>query len=197
MKRTLLILFFISSQVLYAQKYSSIINDQEIIDFMTWLLTKDSIKTIQYLDNKIIANDIRVFIPSDSSKNAKFWEYSVFNKSNHVDSLISKNEAKYFANQIAHQKFMQWEYKFPYHTIMNYPKVTKDKRYNMIVLDSVNKIYQPVWAYSLPVFSVDKKKVIIIERFYCGIVCGGGSFNLYEKHGNAWRKLKEFSKWAN
>jgi hypothetical protein len=29
--------------------------------------------------------------------------------------------------------------------------------------------------YCLPVFSVDKRKAILIKGFYCGLLCGGGA----------------------
>jgi hypothetical protein len=39
--------------------------------------------------------------------------------------------------------------------------------------------------------------VIIIEGFFCGLVCGGGEYNLYERlGGKTWKKIKTFNGWA-
>ncbi len=197
MKLLLFILAFLTSPFLYSQKYSSVINDKEIIEFMNWLLTKDSIKTNINLDNKLIPNKNLVYGTLDTAKYPMFETWNIFNKRNRLDSFLNQNDGDFFIKQVEGQKLMRWDHQFPNYTLITYPKNTKDKKYNMRILDSLNRLYNTVWAYSLPIFSVDKQKVIIIERFYCGIVCGGGSFNLYERKGEIWKKLREFNYWSN
>ena len=59
-----------------------------------------------------------------------------------------------------------------------------------------NQVDKVLYSYSLPLFSSDKKYVIIIEAFYCGLVCGGGDYNLYERQaGNSWKKMKQLVHW--
>jgi hypothetical protein len=54
-----------------------------------------------------------------------------------------------------------------------------------------------LWSYSLPMFSLDKRYVIIQAAFYCGIVCGGGGSELYKReNGNTWIKVKQLDEWA-
>ena len=51
-----------------------------------------------------------------------------------------------------------------------------------------------IFVYSLPLFSIDKKKAIIIKGFYCGFLCGGSAYYVYSKNDkNEWHVIKEFN----
>ncbi len=45
-----------------------------------------------------------------------------------------------------------------------------------------NRVDKVLYSYSLPLFSTDKKYVIIIEAFFCGLVCGDGDYNTNYKY---------------
>jgi hypothetical protein len=68
---------------------------------------------------------------------------------------------------------------------------------NLNYLQEFNKKHPTVWRYSLPLFSLDYSKVILIESYSCGTACGGVSFILYERKEKNWRKVSEFNQLSN
>ena len=54
-----------------------------------------------------------------------------------------------------------------------------------------------IYSFSVPLFSSDKKHAMVIEAFFCGIVCGGGAYYIYELEADGtWKRVKKFKEWA-
>ncbi len=153
---------------------------------MTWLFTNDtSLKTVRHVDNDILKLHADNFVYADSStlNNYQFAE-NIFNKKNKLTQYFGKNDANYFVQQINQQRKSKWQL-----------KIKGIKLYDTIELVN-NRVDKVLYSYSLPLFSIDGNFVIIIEAFYCGLVCGGGDYNLYEKQPDGcWKKIKQFNHW--
>ena len=186
MRLFITIIFFSFCLTISAQKYSNVIKDTAITNFMTWLLKNDtSFKAVRHVDNDIIKlqSDIFFYVDSSSVNNYHFGQ-NIFSKENNFMQYINKDDANYFVQQINHQRKDKWQ--------------LKDK--GIKLFDTIelvnNRLDKVLFSYSLPLFSTDKKYVIIIEAFFCGLVCGGGDYNLYERQGdNSWKKVKKFYHW--
>jgi hypothetical protein len=169
-----------------AQKYSSEIKDTAITNFMSWLLKSDtSFKATRHVDNDILKLHSDNFLYADSSTlNNYQFANNIFNKKNKLTKYFNQDDAICFVRQINKQRKYKWNL-----------KVKGTNFFNTIELIN-NRIDKVLYSYSLPLFSADKKYVIIIEAFFCGLVCGGGEYNLYERQtDNSWKKLKQFNNW--
>ena len=187
MKPFLTIIFFSLCLTSSAQKYSSVIKDIAITNFMIWLFKSDtSFKASRQVDNDILKLLSNNFIYADSStlNNYKFSQ-NIFSKTNNLTQYFNKNDASYFVRQINQQRKDKWQL-----------KIKGIKLFDTIELVN-NRVDKVLFSYSLPLFSVDKKYVIIIEAFFCGLVCGGGEYNLYERQTDiSWKKIMPFNQWA-
>jgi hypothetical protein len=169
-----------------AQKYSNVIKDTAITNFMTWLFKSDtSFKVARHVDNDILKLHADNFIYADSSilNNYQFAQ-NIFNKKNKLTQYFNKDDADYFVRQINHQRKDKWQLKLKGIKLF----------YTIELLN--NRVDKVLYSYCLPLFSANKKYVIIIEAFFCGILCGGGDYNLYEtQQDNSWKKIKQFNHW--
>ena len=186
MRPFLTIIFLSFWLTISAQKYSNVIKDTAITNFMTWLIKSDtSFKAVRHIDNDILKLHSDNFIYSDSStlKNYQFAQ-NIFNKKLSLTQYFNQEDAKYFVQQINKQRKAKWNL-----------KIKGIKLFDTIRLVN-NRVDKVLYSYSLPLFSVNRKYVILIEAFYCGLVCGGGGYNLYERqHDNSWKRLKQFNHW--
>ena len=188
MRPFLTIIFFLFGLTSSAQKYSNVIKDTSITNFMTWLFKSDtSFKATKHVDNDILKLQIDNFIYVDpATLNKNQFVQNIFYEKNNLTQYFNQNDTKYFIRQINDQRKHKWNL-----------KVKGIKLFDTIELVE-NKIDKVLFSYSLPIFSVDKKYIIIIEAFYCGLVCGGGQYNLYERQsGSSWKKVKVFNEWAD
>jgi hypothetical protein len=153
---------------------------------MTWLFKSDtSFKAARHVDNDILKlhSDNFLYADSLSLKNYQFAQ-NIFSKANKLTRYLNKDDANYFVRQINQQRKGKWQL-----------KIKGIKLFDTIELVN-NRVDKILYSYSLPLFSADKKYVIIIEAFFCGLVCGGGEYNLYERQtDNSWKKLKQFNHW--
>lgn len=153
---------------------------------MTWLFKNDtSLKAARHVDNDIIKmnSDNFIYVDSLTLTNYQFAQ-NIFNKKHKLMQYFDQGDADYFVQQIDQQRKDKWQL-----------KIKKIKLFDTIELIN-NRVEKTLFSYSLPLFSADKKYVIIIEAFYCGLVCGGGEYNLYERQSaNSWKKLKSFNNW--
>jgi hypothetical protein len=186
MKPFLTIIFSTFCLTISAQKYSDVIKDTAITNFMTWLFKSDtSFKAERHVDNDIVKLHPDNFIYEDSSalNNYQFSE-NIFNKKNKLTKYLNRDDANYFVQQINKQRRNKWKL-----------KLKGIKLFDTIELVN-NRVDKVLYSYSLPLFSADKKYVIIIEAFFCGLVCGGGDYNLYERQrDNSWKRVKQFNHW--
>lgn len=153
---------------------------------MAWLFKSDtSFKASRHVDNDILKLHSNNFIyPDSSSLNNYEFAQNIFSKTNKLTHYFNKDDANYFVRQINQQRKDKWQL-----------KIKGSKLFDTIELVN-NRVDKVLYSYSLPLFSADKKYVIIIQAFFCGLVCGGGDYNLYERQqDNSWKKLKQFNHW--
>ena len=154
---------------------------------MTWLFKSDtSFKAIRHVDNDILKLHPSNFIYADSLTLSNYeFAQNIFSKINKLTQYFNKEDADYFVQQINQQRKDKWQL-----------KIKGIKLFDTIELIN-NRVDKVLYSYSLPLFSANKKYVIIIEAFFCGLVCGGGEYNLYERQNdNSWKKEKTFNQWA-
>lgn len=181
---TLVLSFFLANS--FAQKYSKAVKDSSILNFMTWLLQSDtSFKDKRHVDNDILKLHPNNFIFSDSLASGNYlYAENIFSSKNQLKKYFNHSDAEYFVQQIEQQRKAKWQL-----------KIKGIELFDTIELVN-NRADKVLYSYSLPLFSVDRKHVIIIEAFYCGLVCGGGDYNLYERQAdNSWKRIKQFNHW--
>ena len=189
MRYFLIIIIALIALTTQAQKYSKIVNDSDILNFMTWLLSSDTLIAKNHAAKRHVDNDIRQlaienFKYLDTSKTNNFLS-NIFAYKNHLDSFLTENDANNFIDQIRNQITYKWNF-----------KIKNIKLFDEVELFD-NKLDKVLYSYSLPLFSIDKRRVIIIQAFFCGLVCGGGEYCLYEKQYNSsWKKIWSFNNWA-
>ncbi len=186
MRPTLILLSLSFSLTSFGQKYSSVIKDTAIINFMFWLFDSDtSFRTTRHVDNDILKLHPDNFIYADSTTlNNYQYAQNIFGNKNNLTQYFNQGDANYFITQIQAQCKNKWQLKFK-----------NIKLYDTIQLIN-NRVDKVLYSYSLPLFSIDKRYVIIIEAFYCGLVCGGGDYNLYERQtDNSWKRIKQLNHW--
>ena len=200
MKLFIALSFLLWSSNSNSQTYSRVISDSEIISFI-----KNDIKTEQinviasklyplYLDD-FFYKDSADFNKKNNSISPKYsnflfrhWRNNRYKDiSYNLDSIFSREDINFFKTQIKGlKKRTHWETEFEGVTFDDNPS-----------LDSTNHTKATVFYYSIPLFSLDKTKVIIIKGFFCGLLCGGGSYNLYIKQGqSSWLLFKKMNTWA-
>jgi hypothetical protein len=180
--KSITLIFLLISISSFTQTYSEIIPDKDVIDFMTWRLNKDTRKTKQYVSEKIMIITRNNFVLDSTATDSRSNPYFLFKKENHLDSIFSADDISFFTRQVEKTRNKVW----------------KLEAKNLQLETPVS--FHPdhtTWSYSIPYYSVDRQKVIIVEAFYCGIVCGGGAYYIYgNRSANGWILLKKVNEWA-
>jgi hypothetical protein len=185
MRLTLVIILTLFSLTTQAQKYSAVVKDTVILNFMKWLLNVDTSLVKNHkkkilVDNDIIKLPAAIFKYADTSQVNSDLD-NIFNNTNRLGKILDENDANYFIHQIDNIKTAKWNFRIK----------------NIVLHDEIELYNTTFYSYSLPIFSVDNLKVIIVQAFWCGVVCGGGGYFLYEKQNdNSWKKIREFNIWA-
>jgi hypothetical protein len=200
MKRFIILVLLFESFFSSAQVYSKVIPDPEILSFINYDIKTNNIKAIS---SKLYPLNINDFYYKDSIDFARknspgslnftnfIFHYYRVSKSkeitNNLDTIFSREDIDFFKKQIRGiRKRLYWKTKFANTVFDDDPE-----------LDSTNHTKLTVYNYSIPLFSIDRKKVIIIKRFYCGFLCGGGAYNLYIKNTeNTWVLFKQMNVWG-
>jgi hypothetical protein len=168
------------------QRYNRVIKDTAIINFMAWLFKSDTAFTgIRHVDNDIRSFPAGNLVFPDSLQ-LKDYQYAtnIFQPKNKLAAYIKKEDAAYFLSQVNTQRKTKWQL-----------KIKGIRLYDTIEMAN-NRVDKVLYSYSLPVFSKDNRYVIIVQAFFCGLVCGGGEYNLFERQAdNTWRLLRAFNQW--
>lgn len=171
-----------------AQRYSKLIPDSTIHQFMKWYFSNQDTGQV----NRTVSLDIRKynaddFTLADSSLLRTDVRYitNIFNTRNRVNGYLKSEDGDYFLQQINKQREARWTFKW--------------KGIRWMSPDAEGVSYHPgytLFSYSLPIFTYDHQYVIMIKSFYCGLVCGGGEYMLFENTGpGQWRKITTYSRW--
>ena len=181
----------------YSQNYSKVISDSEIVDFINRDILNDSIKLTKTIRKMIFRLDVNEFYYKDSSdfikknQNSQFiFHHHTFKGreyTNHLDTFFSRKDIDFFYKQIKGQtKRTEWLKAFTNSVIVK-----------NVELDSNRHAKQVMYSYSLPLYSFDKRRAIIIKGCYCGFLCGGGAYYLYEKDNkNSWQLIRKINEWG-
>jgi hypothetical protein len=214
MRYIIVIVFFLTPYLLKAQTYSTIISDDEIIGFINQDIQRDSVKAIRIIHREMFELFEDVFYFKDSTdyyyKNQNISTF-IFRKhifrgrafTYYIDTIFTRQDIDYFLLQInglKEKKF--WKSNFINSRLFDDVKFDSNSRGELKHLDRFKRGFNNypesvIYTYSLPLFSFDKRKAIIIKGFYCGLVCGGGGYYIYEKtNNNGWKLIGEINTWA-
>ncbi len=189
-RASVLVIIIFNILIAFGQTYSSIINDKEIYDFLTWMSYNDNRhkeepnpkkKRIYY---KILNWDITNFIPKDSTLINKYKfdidEKYIYTRRAKTDTLFKKEDKNFIFEQFKAIKDSIWHEKF------TESKLIKNK-------NNSNRYY-----YSIPLFSIDRKYVVIHRQFYCGNLCAYGGYYLYRKiDDDVWEYVATIHGWVS
>ncbi len=182
-RKIFFIILLFASQLNYGQTYSSLTTDKEIYDFLNWLTKNEKKfdeapffkkKKVYY---KILHWSINNLVWKDTT-NTRFLEFDrlyLFKKKNGLDTIFNKSDRVYLLEQFKAIKNTTWQKQFR-NSKMMYLEIKKKS----------NNYY-----YSVPLFSKDKKYVIIRRFYFCGHLCGYFGYYIYIKISkNKWKFLK-------
>jgi len=150
-----------------------VVTDQEILDFIHFLISSGELQTEKYLSSNPepffpCSEDeiLQELLIKTTAKDTLPLKQRIFTiTSSH--KVLTEKDIEFI--EVQHQRFenFQWD--------------TKSLGFNQETTDYWNKL-------SLPYFSVDKQKVLIQMRGLCSGLCGGGEILLFEKKDNQWKK---------
>ncbi len=176
-------MFFVFSRLIsVGQTYSSIVSDKEIYNFLNWLATnqkkyseepKDETRIVSY---EISKWDSALFLPLDSAKkyHIKYSSRFLF-KEDGMDTIFSLQDQQFIFKQFTSIKEKSWHESFQ-----------NSKLWDGKEQEHTNRNY-----YSIPLFSLDKKYVLIYKEYYCGNVCGYLGYYIYRRiDKNKWKGVR-------
>lgn len=177
MKKLILLLIIILPSIGFGQNLSSLISDKEIIDFIEWeLSTNDKNRKVFYKIEEW--TDKNFTQPKNiSDEDLEYSKRYLFITINNLDTIFSEEDINYLINQTKSINHNQWENNFTNN------KISK-KRKNRII-------------YSLPLFSIDKKHVIIYKELWKGKENARGCYYLYEKTKFQWKLINTYNCWMS
>jgi hypothetical protein len=191
--KTTILLFLLLSIRQFGQTYSSITTDKEIYDFLNWMTkhedkyreeSKLKRKAVFY---KILTWDSANFIAKDSNLINQFPYFEIegqylFQKRAGADTLFSKADRRFLFQQFNAIKDTVWHMRF------SHSKLLKNGQQNRPRIN----------YYSIPLFTENKKYVIIHRYYYCGNLCAHGGYFIYEKIGdNKWKYITAVNTWMS
>jgi hypothetical protein len=195
MKFTLsfLILFFYST--LHCQTYSNEISDNEISVFFQQLKNSKKLK-IKKIDQKIIKwSDYDVYGEKDSTLSFSFGIGLLKNEI--VLKHLTKDDIKYIEKQYISIRDSVWrKNEFKKFNLLDSLGRKEIHEYSMKRHRKMGNYYS--YSFSIPLFSIDKKYVIIIKDFYCGFMCSTQCIYLYHRKEifNNWEEIASWNCWS-
>ena len=202
------------SKISSSQTYSKVISDDEIIKFINLDIKRDSVDGIKTVRREMFKLFKDVFYYKDSAdyeyknnNNSQFIFRRHFFKGREIsfrlDTIFNRKDIDYFLKQINGLKQRKsWEKEFDNSKFFDDVKLASNTRVdlnynNRVKLGYDYRVESVIYTYSIPLFSADKKKAIIIKGFFCGLVCGGGAYYIYKKmDNNEWMLLTKANEWA-
>ena len=193
MKLTLSIILSFYLSICYCQTYSDEINNKEISRFFEELkLSKRH--EIKKVNSQIISwEKEQIFGTKDSIK--LFLDYENYLlKNDTINKYLSIHDINYIQRQYLSFKKANWN-------------LSEFKDFELIDSVEINKILNRsikkkrrlknnyAYSFSVPLFSLDKKYVILIEEYYCGFMCSDECIKIYQKIDNS-ANWKEIARWS-
>ena len=167
-----MMVFILIAQVSFGQTYSSKISDKEIYKFLNWMSRNQQIKPeepkgeLKIISYEIIRWDSALFLPPDSARkyNIKYPAKYLF-KEDGIDTLFTLQDQQFLFKQFTNIKDTIWHKPIE----------------NSKLWDGKEQVRPNRHYYSIPLFSINKKYVLIIKEYYCGNVCGSIGYYIYRK----------------
>lgn len=173
-----------------SQTYSSIISDEEIYNTINAIIKNDNDRITKKGFRKIsvspkISNqwDSLNFIRLDTAKYIHYQLYENFEYifKDYLDTLFNEIDKKFMFEQYKSIKDTVW------HQAFSQTKLVDGKQRN-----------PDRYCFSVPIFSVDKKVVVIYFSNYCGELCGFGGYYIYKKTSkNKWIFITAIGHWIS
>ena len=184
MKSCLIIISILISATLQGQKYSNVIPDNDIINFVSWFFNSNKLVSDRY-----VAKRMQTLMPYNFEyKTTTKYSYpfgNIFSHNKSLFKIFTKRDADFFVKQIEKQEGYYWDLK------INGVKLF-DAESNPVQKN------ETIYFYSIPLFSFDKSMVMISTGYVKGENHAGGIYYLFKKKGvNSWEKIKEFQKWGD
>jgi hypothetical protein len=103
-----------------------------------------------------------------------------------VVTLFSAGDRIFLRKQVAGAKSLYWKKQFPNTLLISEARLGRPKQ-----------LKNTIFSYSLPVFSIDGKRALILDNFFCGMVCGGSAYYICEfRDDGKWKVIKKFGELA-
>ena len=100
-----------------------------------------------------------------------------------LDSLFNENDFIYLHKQLVS---------------LDFSTVWLKDDFIVKVRNTINNKFPNIYLYSIPLFSVNRKRVIVKREYYCGNVCAEGEILIYEKvDGTGWELRYVLSRWIS
>lgn len=174
-----LIFSIVFGQFIYGQTYSSLISDIEIYNFLNMLVNDGKDEREPIIKRKHVSPRISKWysvnlIKSDPKTDFENYINYIFSDKL-ADSIFTTADKDYLVKQFHSIKDSVW------HKPFCWTKFKKD-------------YYKPgrtrLNLFSIPLFSIDKKHVIVYYEFYCGNLCSWGGYLIYKrKSKNKWEYI--------
>jgi len=184
------------SSFTFSQTYSNVISDEEILDFVTYILDneivgyKDSVGQAKRISRSILDFDTsKIKFPEIIRVSNLIIERGIFINLGRAftlddknDSILIKSDRAYLLNQYENIKSKTWHNKLSIHKLK----------------ESRNTAKNPIHFLSIPLFSQNMKTAVISHEYYCGPLCAWGNIRVYRKDesGN-WKKVFQTVGWRS
>jgi hypothetical protein len=136
---------------------------------------------------KILSWDKRNFINNDTLliKKDEFSdinEHYLYKRERGTDTIFNQEDKEFILKQFSAIKDTVWHEKFSHSKLLTNKKQRRPNRY----------------YYSIPLFSVDKKFVIIHKLYYCGSICAYGGYYVYKRiDSKNWKYITSVNTWIS
>lgn len=184
---------FLNFTLALGQTYSTVTTDEEIYGFLNWMTINEEKyreepklkrKRVYY---KILSWDTANFISKDTSLIIEHPYFTLddqylYQRLGGTDTIFEQHDRNFQFEQFTAIRDSVWHRRFSRSKLLKSKKQKKTNRY----------------YYSIPLFSADKKYVIIRRIYYCGNLCAHGGYFVYRRlDKNNWEFLTSINTWVS
>lgn len=188
------ILFFYCPTA-FSQTYSNIIDDQEIYDFLDWLTVnskrhdEESPGETRQVYYKILKWDTTNFVQEsvdtifiDGVPDFRVDFMYLYKSKQGMDTLFTPQDKEFIFKQFNALKDSVWHKPFSGSVLLTQRKQKATGEY----------------LYAVPLFSLDRRHVIVRHVYYCGSHCAYGGYYIYRKlEQKKWELVKVVNAWMS
>jgi hypothetical protein len=168
-----------------------IVSDKEIYAFINEIMPYEKSKDISYC-NKIVDTD-----PSLSKTSEEFIKG--------IDTIFSKQDLKFIIEQTKYEEDFKLNEKLLKNKIVisgdTLSKFTQGRNEDgrSQFWDKYHSKFGPggFCSITLPLFSIDKKTVLVTTGMHCGRLCGEGGSYIYRKINGKWELVHTITNWVS